>query len=112
MQKIIPTYHPITILVLLHQECEIHRSIAPLDGLSELVGSVTPRGRYIYHFHSHIALLGQLYSTIRPLCLALFEVLCHSLPGTQEREVVVYYKSSGCTAVLGFSASTQARSEL
>ena len=65
---------------------------------------VTPGGRYIYHSHSHITLLGQLYSTVRP-----FGPLCessrHSLPGTQEREVVVCSRRRGYTAVLGFSLS-------
>ena len=65
---------------------------------------VTPGGRYIYHSHSHITLLGQLYSTIQPFG-PLCDISRHSLPGTQEREVVVCSRRRGYTAVLGFSLS-------
>ena len=43
---------------------------------------VTPGGRYIYHSHSHITLLGQLYSTLEPVGLAnaKFCVICCQEP--------------------------------
>lgn len=33
---------------------------------------VTPCGRYVYHSHSHISLLGQLYSTIKDMRISSF----------------------------------------
>ena len=32
----------------------------------------TPCGRYVYHSHSHISLLGQLYSTIKDMRISSF----------------------------------------
>ena len=130
MQRINPTDHPIAVLASLHQKCKMYCSIPYYRRFSFNLWAqsggytsggfygpqaisivphtvpVTPCGRYVYHSHSCITLLGQICSTLEPLApQSLFEVSRHSLPGTQEREVVVCSRRRGYTAVLGFSLS-------